>query len=214
MGDEDNTRERLKASAMRLFSEHGIDGVSVRNIMAAAGARNSASVHYYFRTKDDLIHELVVDAARRSDRARTARLETLTALGRPLSVEDIVRAILEAESVGTGDPEQISEPPIGFGHMRFVAAMQMNHREMFMTAVDGRWNGSYLRCLDLIRQALPDVPADVLNQRLVFMFLFINASLSAREAAFVANPSGGVLWGRPDALDNLVNVISAGIMAR
>lgn len=211
MADEENTRERLKVSAMRLFSQRGIDGVSVRNIMSAAGAKNSASVHYYFRTKDDLIHELVVDAARRSDRARNARLDQLEAHDMALTVEDIVRVIIEVETIGTGDPEQIAQPPIGFGHMRFVAAMQLNHREKFMEAIAGRWNRSYLRCLELIRAAMTEIPADTLNQRLVFMYLFINSCLSAREAAFDLNPTGGPLWGNPDALENLVHVVSAGV---
>src|ERR1700749_4817987 len=35
-----------------------------------AGAKNSASLHYYFGTKDVLILELVVDAGKRSDCAR------------------------------------------------------------------------------------------------------------------------------------------------
>lgn len=211
MSEEDGTRERLKAAAMRLFSKHGIFGVSVRSIMSEAGAKNSASVHYYFRTKDDLIKELVVDAARRSDRARHARLDVLEASGTPLSVADVVRVIVEAETTGTGDPEQIKEPPVGFGHMRFVAAMQVNDRAKFMEAINNRWNSSYMRCIRLIRAALPNMPKSVLNQRLVFMYLFINVSLSAREAAFEEDPTGGTLWGHADALENLIRVLTAGI---
>src|ERR1700733_1729865 len=44
--DEDGTRDRLKSAAMHLFSVRGIDGVTVRNIVAEAGARNGASLHY------------------------------------------------------------------------------------------------------------------------------------------------------------------------
>src|ERR1700722_17011377 len=79
--EEDGTRERLKSAAIRLFSIHGIDGVSVRDIVTEAGAKNGASLHYYFRTKDDLIRELVVYAAQRSDRARNVRLDRLGGRG-------------------------------------------------------------------------------------------------------------------------------------
>ncbi|MGL1784021.1 TetR family transcriptional regulator, partial [Vibrio parahaemolyticus] len=36
--EEDGTRKSLKTAAMRLFSLHGIDGVSTRDIIAEAGA--------------------------------------------------------------------------------------------------------------------------------------------------------------------------------
>lgn len=212
MSSEDSTRDKLKVAAMRLFSLHGISGVSVRNIMTEAGAKNSASVHYYFRTKDDLIEELVVDAARRSERARNAQLDLLEKSGRAISVKDVVRIIISVESTGTGDPEQISTPPIGFGHMRFVSSMQLNHRKKFMEAIGDRWNVSYMRCVQLIRAALPEIPAAVLNQRLAFMFIFTNASLAEREAAFAAELSGGPLWGQPRALENLIDMLTAGLV--
>ncbi|MFD0388282.1 helix-turn-helix domain-containing protein [Tistrella bauzanensis] len=78
---EDATRDRLKMAARRLFSLHGIDAVSVRAIVTAAGMRNGASLHYYFGSKDALVRELVVDAAKRSDRARRLRLDAMEAAG-------------------------------------------------------------------------------------------------------------------------------------
>jgi AcrR family transcriptional regulator len=211
--EEDGTRKNLKAAAMRLFSLHGIDGVSTRDIIKAAGARNTASLHYYFGTKETLIRELVIDAAKRSDRARKLELDRLERSAAPFSVADIVRMIVEVETIGTGDSEQISAPPIGFGHMRFVSAMQLNHRDLFMDAIGNRWNASYLRCLTYFRALLPQIPEATLNQRLVFFYVFLNASLAAREAAFDADPTGGSLWGDPSALPNLIRVLAAGIEA-
>lgn len=198
---------------MRLFSIHGIDGVSVRDIVKEAGAKNGASLHYYFRTKDELVRELVVDAAMRSDRARNAQLNALEAEGGPRSVADIVRLIIEVETIGTSDLEQNKELPIGFGHMRFVVAMQFNHRRMFLSTIGKRWNTSYMRCIEHIKRLLPHSPPDILQQRLVYMFLFLNISMAAREMAFVENPSGGKLWGNPNALENLVGTIASGLEA-
>jgi len=213
MSVEDGTRKKLKTAAMRLFSQHGIFGVSIRDIAAEAGAKNSAAVHYYFRTKDDLIQELVVDAARRSDRARNVELDLLERSGKSICVEDIIRLIVNVETLGTGDSEQIVSPPIGFGHMRFVSAMQLNHRERFMEAIGNRWNSSYVRCIRHIRLALPAIPKVILNQRLIFMYLFLNASLAAREGAFERHPDGGALWGHPEALENLINVLTSGMVS-
>jgi AcrR family transcriptional regulator len=211
--EEDGTRERLKSAAMRLFSIHGIDGVTVRDIVSQAGARNGASLHYYFRTKDDLVRELVVDAAKRSDRARNMRLDRLEPEGGPKSVKDILRLIVEVETIDKSDPDQVGALPIGFGHMRFVVAMQFNHRKMFLDAIGDRWNKSYLRCIAHLRRLLSRIPPAILSQRLVFMFLFTNAALAAREAAFEGDPTGGRLWGRTDALENLIDTIACGLKA-
>jgi AcrR family transcriptional regulator len=209
--EEDGTRDRLKSAAMHLFSVRGIDGVTVRDIVAEAGARNGASLHYYFGTKDDLIRELVVDAAKRSDRARNIRLDQLEAEGGPKSIADILRLIIEVETIDKTDPDQGSPLPIGFGHMRFVVAMQFNHRKMFLDAVGDRWNKSYLRCIKHLRRLMSPLPASIVNQKLVFMALFLNGALAAREAAFESDPAGGKLWVQPEALENLVNTIAQGL---
>jgi AcrR family transcriptional regulator len=211
--EEDGTRDRLKSAAMRLFSIHGIDGVTVRDIVAEAGARNGASLHYYFRTKDDLIRELVVDAAKRSDRARSVRLDRLEAEGGPKSIADILRLIIEVETIDKSDPDQRGALPIGFGHMRFVVAIQFNHRKMFLDAIGDRWNKSYLRCIQHLRRLMSPIPASIVNQKLVFMALFLNTALAAREAAFEGDPAGGKLWAQPEALENLVNMIAQGLEA-
>jgi AcrR family transcriptional regulator len=42
--------------------------VSVRDIVLAAGQRNSGSLRYYFGTKEDLARELVADGAKLIDK--------------------------------------------------------------------------------------------------------------------------------------------------
>jgi AcrR family transcriptional regulator len=58
-----DTRERILANARELFAHHGIDRTSIRAIAAAAGV-DSALVHHYFGTKQQLFvaaMELPVD---------------------------------------------------------------------------------------------------------------------------------------------------------
>ncbi|MCA1243311.1 TetR family transcriptional regulator [Stappia stellulata] len=210
--DEDDTRQRIKIAAIQLFSRHGIEGVSVRAILNQASVKNSAGIHYYFRTKDDLIRELVRDALMRTRRARNAALDALEASGAPIGVRDIVELIVKVETVGTGDPEQRSDLPIGFGHMRFISVMQLNHRAIFSAAVEAEGDDSFQRCIDHIAAALPDVPRAALNRKLVFFYQFAQASLSAREAAFVLNEDGGRLWGDPTALESLIDSLTASIV--
>lgn len=51
-------RERLLREAARLFAERGVDGVSTREICAAAGV-NPGAIHYHFGDKDGLYAEVL-----------------------------------------------------------------------------------------------------------------------------------------------------------
>lgn len=206
---DDPTREKIKAAAQRLFSSHGLDGVSVRDIVRAAGAKNGASLHYYFSSKEGLITELLVDGARRSEEGRRRALDLLEARGGPKRVADIVRLLVEVETGKHSAPEDAAGA--GLGHMRFVVALQINHRSLMRTVLDGQQNTSYLRCLAYLRRLMPTLPPDVVNQRLIFMYIILTTSLAAREAAFAVDPAGGKLWSSPHALENLIASISGSL---
>jgi AcrR family transcriptional regulator len=49
-----NTEEMILEAAERLFGQHGLDGVSLRQIGVAAGSMNSSAVQYHFGTKEKL----------------------------------------------------------------------------------------------------------------------------------------------------------------
>ena len=51
--DGERRRDRILTAAERLFSEAGIDGVSMREIAAEAGVQ-LALISYYFGTKQEL----------------------------------------------------------------------------------------------------------------------------------------------------------------
>lgn len=84
------TDQRLILAAERLFAERGIDAVSLRSVMAEAGA-NVASVHYHFGSKDALVEALI---SRRSEQLHTRRAELLDAV--EASGAPDVRALADA----------------------------------------------------------------------------------------------------------------------
>lgn len=84
------TDRRLLLAAERLFAERGIDAVSLRAIMAAAGA-NVASVHYHFGSKDELVSAVIKE---RSGQVSTRRNELLSELETAAEVN--VRVLAEA----------------------------------------------------------------------------------------------------------------------
>ena len=57
MLDTHSPKERIKREAMRLFVEHGVDAVSMRDIADAVGMK-APSLYAHFRSREDLIGDL------------------------------------------------------------------------------------------------------------------------------------------------------------
>lgn len=78
-GNTSDTRERILASARELFARNGIDKTSIRAIAAAAGV-DSALVHHYFGTKQQLFAAAIrmpIDPTVVIDRMREIPIEEL-----------------------------------------------------------------------------------------------------------------------------------------
>src|SRR5947209_16728720 len=89
------TRVALLDAAERLFSQKGIEGTSVREIIKAAGA-NLGAINYHFGTKDRLALEVFARRIEPVNRERIARLDALEAAARrrKLKLEQILDALI------------------------------------------------------------------------------------------------------------------------
>lgn len=200
---ETSTRDLLKIAARRLFAHRGYDGVSVRDIVLAAGQRNSGSLHYYFGSKDELARELVADGARLIDDRRNAMLDTIEARGGPRHLREIIECLVWPSTDLAGDGRQ---PPREDTYIRFITMLQMSHRQMFMDALEGKWASGYDRALSHIRAFLTDIDPDLVNQRLMLMSLYLRAAMSSREAALEGGASHRV-WSMEATMQNFIDTI-------
>jgi len=102
-----DTRIRLIEVAERLFAERGVNGVSLREIGAAAGQRNTGAVRYHFGSKEGLLDAVF---RHRMEPINERRLEMLDALdddGRGRDLRGLAEALLYPLSEVLGD---ISRP--------------------------------------------------------------------------------------------------------
>ena len=60
-----DSRDRMIASAIRLFSEHGLTATSVRDVVEHAGAPRGSVYHHFPGGKDQLAQEAVQSAGDR-----------------------------------------------------------------------------------------------------------------------------------------------------
>ncbi|MGB2808375.1 MAG: CerR family C-terminal domain-containing protein [Sedimentisphaerales bacterium] len=95
-GSDKPVHDRLLDAAEELFSEHGFEGASVRDIAADAGC-NIAAVNYYFGGKDKLYTEVW---RRHLLQMRDARLQAIEQVmsesGDKPSLEDLLRSFANA----------------------------------------------------------------------------------------------------------------------
>ncbi|MFA5884911.1 MAG: helix-turn-helix domain-containing protein [Acidimicrobiia bacterium] len=87
------TRERLLRAGERLFAQHGVDGVRVREINQLAGQRNSSALHYHFGSRDGLLAAIRERHRGPIEDRRIAMLDALEAEGRTHDLRAIVETI-------------------------------------------------------------------------------------------------------------------------
>ena len=183
-----STRDLLKLAARRLFAHRGLDGVSVRDIVLAAGQRNSGSLHYYFGTKENLARELVREGAKLIDQRRNLQLDDIERAGGPRRLREIIEVLIWPSTGLAGEHGEEDT------YIRFITLLQMSHRQLFFDALEGRWASGYERCLAHIRSLLKDIDPAIVSQRLVFMSLYMGAAMSSREAALEAGSQSHHFW--------------------
>ena len=199
--DRTDTRKNIKVAARRLFAERGVEGVTVRQIVAAAGAKNGGSLNYYFKSKEGLILELLNEMF--SD-LNSAWLEALSALdknGGPTCVRDIVELIVRTPN------DQTYSDPSPTAH-RFLASVLFTRRKMLSDYLEQMSFSVFRRMLQLIANLRSDIPAPVMRQRLIY-FAWYLLSVQAALEAWKASRKRVDLWTQVDPIDNLVDTATA-----
>jgi AcrR family transcriptional regulator len=205
--DADDTKTQLKRAALALFARHGMDAVTVQQIVAAAGQRNNAALHYHFGSKEDLVRQLLIEGAQQIDNRRQEMLAAIDKAGGPSSVRQVLEVLVTPVIELEADKRRR-------GYIRLVAGIQMTDRELLRSALAGRWNAGYVRCLDLLKELVKKVPPELLEQRLSLLGIYSNAVLSARDAALDNKKSSQRLWREPYSVANMMDTLEAVVTCR
>ncbi len=170
-----DTKGAILDSAERLMAEHGIDGVSLRQILSAAGA-NTAALHYHFGSKEKLIEAILRRQGVDINLRRRALLDAIDASGRTPTVRDVVDALLDPM---TELLDRHGEA--GRRFLRFLARLQSDR-----TGVIQRLEKEYFpdvlgRVGRMLRTACPHLPERERGRRITMMLDAMLQSLSNSE---------------------------------
>ncbi len=143
----DSTPARLLDATERLIGEHGVDGVSLRAINAAANS-NVAAAHYHFGSKEALVAAAL---ERRMGPLAADRLAMLDLLGK--ARRPPVRGIVEALVLPL---VRFCETEEGRHYVRFLATLDRSG-EPWRGLVLGAFAPQWARIEPVLTRALPDL---------------------------------------------------------
>jgi AcrR family transcriptional regulator len=103
MHDGATTTDRLISAAEELFARQGIEGVSLREINRAAGAKNASALQYHFRDRDGLLRALMAKHRRDVEARRHAMLDAYEAEGRD-DLRSLAGALVRPMAAKLADP--------------------------------------------------------------------------------------------------------------
>lgn len=155
------TKKKLFEAAQRLFIEHGVDNVSVDNIVEAVGvARGTFYVHY--ESKDALISSMIYGYTDKADMDYEAFLKTLPP---DASSAEILFAM-------TGKICDVIEHTVGYDSMRILYKVQLNGMQHMQAALNYN-RALYQMFAAVLEKGIargefqPTLPADELSRHLI-----------------------------------------------
>jgi AcrR family transcriptional regulator len=149
------TRQRIITAAERLFAEHGISAVPLRDIGIAAGQRNHAAVQYHFGDRNEVVKAIMEFRGAQSEASRTEMVADLMLGGRTPTVVDVVSAFVR--------PLAIHLQPDN--HYLAFLSLYITEEGGYEGLDEVNTGASVMTLRALLGRLVPELPAAVLEER-------------------------------------------------
>jgi AcrR family transcriptional regulator len=166
-----STKEQIVCTAERLFAEHGLDGVSLRQISAGAGSGNNSAVQYHFGSKEQLVEAIFEFRLP----ALHARRQTLMATRRP----DDLRSWLECYVL----PILEQGEQAGSNYLSFTAMLQQHARRDLFERIPPELLEPTRLFRSRVGDLLPGIPEPLRTHRITQALAFSVHAAADRERA-------------------------------
>lgn len=197
-----STKEQIVLVAERLFSERGLDGISLRQIGAAVGNGNHSVVQYHFGSKEALVDAIFEYRLPNLDERR----RVLTAHRRPTDL----RACVECYVLPL--LEQGEER--GSHYLSFVAMLQQSSDRHLFDRIPEQFRASTTHFRVQLGELLRDIPEPLRSHRVAQAMAFSVHASADRErqqaTGFNVLPFAVHV---SDLLDGLIGFLTAPVSA-
>ena len=165
------TQQALMRAAEKLIAENGIENVTIRDILATAGQKNTSALQYHFSNFRGLIDALLASRHQQIQERRAALIkETLARTPEPPLREVCKLMVAPAFDLARSNPD-FRRYVKAFGHDLTVA------EESALTIANRTGGESAELTGTLLRKALPHLGEDAFVRRMEGALRFISASM-------------------------------------
>jgi AcrR family transcriptional regulator len=198
------SRRRLLDTAERLLAEHGLAGVSLRQIGAEAGEGNNSVIQYHFGDKAGLIREIIARRVESFEPRREVLLSEATARAREPQMIDLLKVLFLP----------LAEAKDAYGrhpYARFMVQFVMQFQHQDGVRHPG-WSPDSAagRAAALLGEQLPFLSTRALSDRISWLSIFFLGALVERDNA---RARGKPVQRDSLFLDNIFAMMSAAIRA-
>lgn len=201
-------KELLLDTAEQMFAERGFDAVTVRQITTKAEVR-LASIHYYFNSKENLFHEVILRRANVINEYRSSLLEEIDIVELP--TEDALIAICRAFinpliELSTGDD-------LGWKHYCRLIAITSLSNSKSLSNTFSEFNVTAMKFIKAIKLALPEITEQ--DNFYAFQFLLGSTISTFAENNRLEYLSNGKFSSSdlPNICDKLIKYTASGIQS-
>lgn len=195
------TRQAILVAAERLFAEHGISAVPLRDIGLAAGQRNHAAVQYHFGDRDEVVKAIIGFRGSQSEASRTEIVTELLLGPASPTVSDLVSAFVRPLSIHI-QPENY--------YLAFLS-LYITEEGGYEGLDDVHVGASVLTLRAALGRLIPQIPEAVLEER---WLVALTSAVHALARYHSAQRKRAQLPATIDVLiDDLVTFLSAGLAA-
>lgn len=171
-----STKEKLLRAGERLFAQHGIHRVALREINALAGQRNPSALHYHFGSRDGLVAAILAAHQGAMDDAISRRLDQLEARDEPATVREVVEATVRPLA------DQLLTPS-GRDFLRILPQVLHLVSEHLRGGAPLAGSVQPLRTLELLDGLLRDLPPAARKERLISYAVVLTTLFAERAQA-------------------------------
>lgn len=164
-----STKEQIVLAAERLFAERRYEGVSLREIGAAAGSGNNSAVQYHFGSKEQLVVAIFENRLSYIDERRAILIAQIEPHDIRAWVECYVLPLLEQGEID------------GSHYMSFIAAVE--HQVGLFEDLPERFRARTERFHQAVGALMAEVPEPLRSHRILQVVRLSVHAASARERA-------------------------------